>query len=135
MGTSVLHGVEPVSVGRGLAAGVVAGVVAAVAGVLVHLVVTALTGRSYEQLSVVSIPAVTIVASLIGGLVFVALTQWARRPAVVFAVLAALGAVVDTAAATAAGQGWGFVLEAGVLHVVVATVVAVVLPWFALRRG
>ncbi len=135
MSTNVPRGVEPVSVGRGLAAGVVAGVVAAVAGVLVHLVVTASTGRSYEQLSVVSIPAVTIVASLIGGLVFVALTRRAHGPAVVFAVLAALGAVVDTAAAIAARQGWGFVLEAGVLHVVVATVVAVVLPWFALRRG
>jgi len=114
---------------------VVAGIAAAVAGALAHLVVTGLTGRSYEQLSVVSILGATFVASLIGGLVFVALTRRIRRPVAMFAVLAALGAVVDTAAATAAGQGWGFVLEAGVLHVVVATVVAVVLPWFALRRG
>jgi len=102
-------------------------VIAALAAIAAHLIVVAATD-SDEQLSVLSIALTSLVACLAGAWIYRLLTQRSHRPIVLFAVIAAAAAVADTVLAGFAGQGSGFVIEAGVLHVVVAVVAAIGIP-------
>jgi len=57
-------------------------VIAALAAIAAHLIVVAVTDRSYEQLSVLSIALTSLVACLAGAWIYRLLTQRSYRPIV-----------------------------------------------------
>jgi hypothetical protein len=109
--------------------------VAAAAAVAVYLVWSAATDRDYEQVNAGSVIVATILAVVIGGLLFRVIAGRATRPVRAFAILAAVVAVLESAMAAAVGnsEGYdgGFVVLTGLLHVVVAGTAVLLIPRLA----
>ena len=116
----------------GLRAGASAGAVAAAAGAVAHLVVVAMTGREYPELSVLSVVLVSLLALTVGGLVYALMAARLRRPQLAFGVLVVVAVAAETAAAST--REGGFLFDATVLHVVVAAIAVVLIPRLFQRR-
>jgi peptidoglycan/LPS O-acetylase OafA/YrhL len=123
--------------GRAARAGFLGGLAAAAAALAVFVVWSAITDRSYEQLSALSVVLATVIAVTIGGLLYKVIAARSRRPVRWFAGLAVVGVLLEEgAAAGAAAQedyGSGFIVITTILHLVVASIAVYLVPRLAGR--
>lgn len=120
---------RPVS--RILTAGLVAGLVSTILAIVFHTVRQAMTGLAYQELNVVSITATAMLTSLIGSLVYWLLSRSGRDPGRTFTVIGLGAAILTALPAIVAPMYPGFGLATVPLHLIVAVVAVVVIPWRA----
>ena len=118
---------------QGLVAGLIAGVVAALAGVVTLLIMQAITGDSYPELTPLTVTGIALVANLAGGLLYAILTRFVARPMLWYAVIALVAATLDSLLSIVNPLHPGFGTIATPLHYVVAGISIALVPRLAAR--
>jgi hypothetical protein len=123
----------PIPFRNALLAGLLSGIAAAILGTLTLLIMQALTGDRFTELTPVSITAISLLTNLLGGIAYYLLARFTARPALFFAILALVLATLDTLMVAANPLHPGFATVATPLHYVVAFVAIILIPRLAGR--
>lgn len=118
------------TVGTYLLAGLIAGIVSAVIGNIYNLVYQNVAGHTYDELGLVSITVTAIFTSVVGGLIYYALTRFTKQPQMIFT---AVGLVFTTLSVipnfvSPMNSTAGFAWASTPLHYIVALSAIILIP-------
>lgn len=111
-----------------LTAGLQTGLATAVIANLVALVVGQLAQVSFAEITLLSVTLASIIPNLIGGALYYGLTRWTARPALIYSIIVAAAAVLDSVMAEVAPPAPGFGVMAHPLHLAVALTAILLMP-------
>lgn len=113
-----------------LRAGVVAGVISAVLANIALLLLTDITGKSFAQLSHLSVTVASVVPNLFGSMIYYYLVKKTSRASGIYAIITLTLATADSIMQAIAAPASGFAMIANPLHYIVAFSSILVIPRF-----
>ena len=123
------------SLGRCALAGLLAGMAAAILANLAHALLSQATGLRFRELNFLSITRASLIACVLGGLVFYAAARWTKHPVAWFAVAGLLVTTADSLFVMLHPPQPGFDRLANPLHFIVGLITIVLLPRLARGRN
>jgi hypothetical protein len=122
-----------VQISSALLAGLIAGIASAVINNLYHALYVSATGNTFPELSLISIALVSLIPSVLGGLVYYALTRFTPRARLVFTVLGLAFAVLTIAPQFVQPLHPGFGWAIAPLHLIAGVSAVLLIPRLARR--